>query len=384
MTASDDKFRPAGVETARIVNVNIADWTVDVFCEHAGKRYRDVQVMSPYLHYMNGECMSIMPEVGAICWVCVPSEGSNAEEFVLGFQSVMQGRGDYSGGRPALNPGDMMMRTRDENFIILRRGGIVQIGATPTSQRMYVPVRNFIRDFAENYELLSFGGSMQWLVGEDRSENAQGNDKTTFSLLVKEKANDPGHVVDLTIGSHGEDTATTLSIVSRESGAKDAAVKATMSISRDGSVSWALEKDWLMTVQGDHTTEVKGKLSLDVSGDIHQQSRGSSEIIANGNMLLRGDGDTVIKGGASPSNKVDIEAGKINIGGASAVQPAVLGTSLKAFLEVLVNAVDGNPDPVAPLVGASPLPTTSLQGPIGAKVKGLLETITSKTVNVKG
>jgi hypothetical protein len=373
------------VETGRVVNVNIADWTVDVVMDKGGKRHPDILVNSPYLHYQNGEGVYVVPEVGAVCWVCTPSEGDDAQEFILGFQPPMQGTKDFSAGRPDMNPGDIMLRTRDENFLILRRGGVVQIGATPTSQRMYIPVRNFIRDFAENYELLAFGGSMQWLVGDDRLEDGppeygkrQGK-FTTFQLLAKEKANDPGHVVDLTIGSHGEGDPTTLSIVARASGAEGAAMKVELKVTKEGDVSWDVQKDWSMSVQGNHTTMVKGDLALDVSGKIHQQSRGNGEYIANGNMLVRGDGDTTIKGGT----KVDVDAPFINLGGASASFSAVLGEQLNSFLTALLGHIDSLQCPSAPLIGAGSLPVVSLTGPVTPKMVGQLPMNLSNTVKVK-
>src|SRR5574337_1687504 len=115
-------YKPAVIEKGRIVNVNIKDWSVDVAGEYANKIFLDVQVASPYLHYANGEGIYVMPEVGAMCWICIPSTGHMAPAFVLGFMAPIDERkGDdgqipanFRAGRQNLNPGDIMMRTRDE------------------------------------------------------------------------------------------------------------------------------------------------------------------------------------------------------------------------------------------------------------------------------
>jgi hypothetical protein len=187
----------ARIFIGRIVNVRYKNYAVDVIVDTTGARFENVQLGMPYFHYTGGEGIYVMPEVGAHCAIVVPSDST--DPFVIGFLGVAEevtvgeqttsttdetedAAGEskvtdvdisYRNNRPLMRPGDICIRTRDGAFIHLRRGGVVQIGATAVSQRMYIPVRNFIRDFAENYEMETAGGRMLWeLVHEDDEHNA--------------------------------------------------------------------------------------------------------------------------------------------------------------------------------------------------------------------
>ncbi len=55
MSIAESRTIPALVETGRITNVDIERWSVNAVSEHGGKHWFDMQVASPYFHYMNGE-----------------------------------------------------------------------------------------------------------------------------------------------------------------------------------------------------------------------------------------------------------------------------------------------------------------------------------------
>jgi len=239
---SSSTLKDARVETGTVANANGRTMTVDWVSQYSGRQILDIQVMSPYFHFNNGEGFSILPEVGAICAVCFPSDDDSP--FVMGFLSGPEllgaessdnvqdqqddpevngpedmetpittsaggstetGEGNqsevtYRGARPILNPGDQMWQGRDENFVILRRGGVLQIGATKIAQRAYIPIDNFIRDFCENYELVTASGSLSWTV--ERQENdPEGNAPTNLSLVAREFAQDAKASVRLSVGS---------------------------------------------------------------------------------------------------------------------------------------------------------------------------------------
>jgi len=203
---------PALMMQARVINVNMVNWTVDVISQFDRHWFSDIQVASPYLHYNNGEGIYVMPEVGAVCMVCVPSDSS--PPFISCFVGPMESnaadqlqnpaspddsvlttvfgtdqanpddttgsdapqgtrsRGGqvpnpntdatFASGRPAYNPGDIVMRTRDGNFLVLHRGGVVSIGATELAQRIYIPLGNKILDVSGDYEHQNIGGTIKW------------------------------------------------------------------------------------------------------------------------------------------------------------------------------------------------------------------------------
>lgn len=176
----------AEVVQGRVWNVNLVNWTVDIVALFDQRRYFDVQVSSPYLHSNNGEGMYALPEVGASCLVCIPSDSS--PPFVMAYVMPPEFMDDtstpdapagtashgqpqkyataasFAGGRPSANLGDIWLRTRDQNFVILHRGGVLQLGATPMAQRIYIPLDNVIHDVSGNYAHYNTGGTIAWGV----------------------------------------------------------------------------------------------------------------------------------------------------------------------------------------------------------------------------
>lgn len=357
---AESEWRGATVETCRIVDVNITDWSVNCVSEYGNKKYFDIQVNSPYFHLANGEGIYVQPEVGALCWVCVPSSGRFAAPFVLGFQSAADEDFDgFRGGRQTLNPGDIMLRTRDENFLVLRRGGVIQLGATPTAQRIYLPIRNFIKDFCENYELFTFGGELTWHTERD-DQTTDGSALTKFSLRAKEKANNKGHVATLTIGSHGEDSPTTLLLEVFESGDEGAVAVVHLEATKEGDVKWQVKRAWELVVdEGDITlTATKGSFALragntgtfEAEKDILVKS-------ATAKATVEGMNEAALRS----SLKAVLNAPVMHLGdGASS--PVVKGEELVKFLTKLINHLAtfvGSP-PTAPIPQALATPAVLL------------------------
>lgn len=345
---AESEFRPAEIHTARIVNVNINDWTVDAISDVGDKRFFDMQVMNPYFHYMEGEGIYAMPEVGALCWVCKPSTGLRAAEFILGFQAPFdQYSISYRCGRQSLNPGDIMMRTRDENFIILRRGGVIQIGATPIAQRIYIPIRNFIKDFAENYELHTLGGELTWLTDRDDT-TVDGAAPTTFSLLAKEKADDPDHIAKLTIGSHRGDEQTTLHLATFADGLGGPAHKVDIKFTKEGDVTWDVRHNFdLVVAKSFSVTTEEEDVSFDSARDFSAMAAANMNLEAAGNVTQVAGGNS--KEDVSGVKTVDAKGG-INLGGPAPVNAAVLDTPLENVLTAIVEIIGAAAvGPLAPL-----------------------------------
>ncbi len=182
---------PARVVQGRIININLVTWTVDVNGQFDRKKYFDIQVGGLYLHHSNGEGVYVFPEVGATCTVTIPSDSSPpyVSSFIMASETVDDSAPDalagttshaqqpanttnatYAGGRLQPKPGDIVMRTRDGNFVILHRGGVLQIGATELSQRIFIPLNNLVEDISENYEHHNSAGSIVWGIQEGPSQ----------------------------------------------------------------------------------------------------------------------------------------------------------------------------------------------------------------------
>jgi hypothetical protein len=165
------------------MNVNLVKWTVDIAAQFDRKKYFNIQVGSPYLHHSNGEGIYVVPEVGCTAMVCIPSDSTPpfVIAFVMAHQLVDDSSTDapqgtsshgqptpnatdssFAGGRPTAKLGDIWMRTRDGNFVILHRGGVLQLGATELAQRIYIPLNNQVVDVSENYSHHNAGGAITW------------------------------------------------------------------------------------------------------------------------------------------------------------------------------------------------------------------------------
>jgi hypothetical protein len=286
------------VERARILTVNIRDYTVDVATEFTHKPKFDIPFMTPYCHQNQGEGVSFMPEVGATCWICSPSE-EGRESFVLGFTMVDEG-GSYRGGRDLLNPGDLNFKTRDGNFVTLRRGGIVQIGSTPICQRVFLPIRNIIQDYAENYELHTPAGDMTWEVSR-KEDDSDGHQACLFTLSAKEFSDDPNAkpLAILKVGSHGEGNPTILSLLTRDRGGGSTATS--LEINKSGDLNWSVKR-LKLSVSGNADLAVDGLFKLAVLGAVDISSLANISASAPSISLVAGASGLQL-GGAGASLK---------------------------------------------------------------------------------
>lgn len=289
---SSNRFSPFYCERAQIVDVNRGNWTCTVTTATSAKTFRDVQWASPYHHHMQGEGIHYMPEVGAHCFIASPVDGSPT--FVLCFvappaeksasnddpmRSTMDPSGSatdvtYQSNRLDLNPGDIAITTRDENFLILRRGGVVQLGATPLAQRIYIPIRNFIRDFAENYSLATPAGEVSWII--DRPElDAAGKAPCSWSFHLREYATDDKATVRVRhlplADAGGKKTAWEVQVapngVDPEGGSVSGATY-TMLLTTDGTQTEMIGADRSIAVKGNDTLKVDGAIAMTAGGDI--------------------------------------------------------------------------------------------------------------------
>lgn len=209
----------AFLHEARIIDINLATWTVDVRTQFDRRYFLNIQVSAAYAHPANGEGIYVFPEVGAKCFVCIPSDGP--PPVVMGFVMPVTTIGDvgtddapngtnpspgattpsgatYAGGRPRAKPGDIYLKGRDGNFCILHRGGVLQIGSTALSQRIFIPINNVVTDISQNYHHYNTGGAINWAVqnGPDTV-----NPPTCFKQTFRLFANDANATVRVSTGT---------------------------------------------------------------------------------------------------------------------------------------------------------------------------------------
>lgn len=305
------------VEKGIIYNVDLKNFTVDVLTDYEGKRFENCQIAAPYFHTHHGEGIYAMPEIGSACLVLQPSDDDTA--IVLAYIGSFELEGakqdnleDKAGevdteteemedvlkklgaptstsstgsseskttsastraGRPYMNPGDIMLRTRDENFIALRRGGVIQIAGTPTCQTVYVPLKNWMRHFAENFEVNTPGGELEWTV--QRQENDPGGKAPVlYRLTLRDKAQNDKADIQIKMGHVDDNERYELTVAPEGIVVADGKVEGTpkfkMTINKDGdqkfkiegSLEYEITKDRKVTIKGSDTVEVTGARTL--------------------------------------------------------------------------------------------------------------------------
>lgn len=275
------------IQKARVLDVDTRHYVCTIATEFTQKPLTWVTFMVPYLHHNNGEGVFFMPEVGSVCWVCEPSDGGMP--FILGWCSVEDENSSHRAHRLDLNPGDIYLGTRDENRIILRRGGVIQIGATPLAQRFYLPVDNIIRDLCENYYLETLAGGLSWSLDlpENIPEGQEGHRPGAFRLVAREFSDDPNPVAKLQIGSHTPDDATILSLDLHDSGGSGQKPRVALKISKAGKVAWELKKG-----------DTPAVASWNVEGDFTVNAMQDITLAADRNAVLFGKEMATVRGGA--------------------------------------------------------------------------------------
>ena len=193
----------AGIFKGTIINVNTSKFTVDVEGDMTQSVETGVPVAGLYMHPEHGAGMYHMPEIGSKCFVFKLSDGS---KFVLGFQIDehrkkddvdITGDDDFGqdcmGLREPLEPGDIFLGTADDNRVIIRKGGVVQIGSTGLAQRIYIPVENMVRDYFQRYHAISPLGEIEWghatLVSDENPANGAGSLENSDYFLEEGKEN---------------------------------------------------------------------------------------------------------------------------------------------------------------------------------------------------
>lgn len=345
-------FSPFYCEKAVVTDVNRATWTVGLETVHSAKSMRDVPWLAPYHDHQGGAGLHYMPEVGTYCYVATPVDTTPA--FVLGFiapPAVKQAQGEaparstedpagsatdvsYQSNRPDLNPGDIAMTTRDENFFILRRGGILQLGASPMAQRLYIPVRNFIHDYCENYELATVGGDLAWTV--DRPElDPAGKAACSWSFQLQEFATDAKasvRVRHLPLADSGAKKAAWEVTVAPQGidRMKDSVSGATYTlvVLTDGTTTEMVGAHRTLEVKGDYTCAIDGKQAVSVKGE---STLSAKKIAIEASDLAWIAGKTAT-----------------HVGDANATEPAVLGHLMQQWLPTVQVLTAMGPAPLSP------------------------------------
>lgn len=328
---------PALVLQGRVVGINLVNWTVNIVCTFDRKKFFDIQIGSPYTNFNNGEGFYAFPEVGSICQVCVP--GDTSPPFVLSFlmpHELTNGAADdaplgtrshgappanatdasFAGGRPRAKPGDMGIRGRDGNFVRLHRGGVLEIGATALSQRIFVPLNNLIIDVSENYAHYNTGGAVLWGLQDGPSQtNFPTQYMQTFRVFANDKYADVRLCVGKVYNPYPEpDGGTKLAAAGVGQGA-DNPIICELSVSPKGFVAetgdsaspatvktsvlkfvFDRQGNVLFRMEGNLSIQVKKKMIIAVEDDIEITGQKALSFVVKDGAVLDGGASAHIKG----------------------------------------------------------------------------------------
>jgi hypothetical protein len=336
----------AHIMEAQVIDINLVNWTVDVFTKFDQKHYLNIQISSPYLHFNRGEGVSVMPDIGAKCYVCVPSDGP--PPFVLSFIMPMEtidGASDdapggtdgskggvtqeataasFAGGRTRAKPGDISIRNRDGSFIILHRGGVLQIGASELAQRIYLPLQNLISDHSENYRHQNVGGSINWFVSHGESAT---NPPTVSRHSYRLLAGDKRATVRVAIGKLSDVITEPEEVVRSDMsvlGIQDEPIICEVLVSPDaispddGAMTNSTRKAsvlrYFFDKAGNTLYRTSGSVLLRAQGRLRARIDGDVDIIGGGNLFMEFEG----AGRIAATGGLDISGGVIRLNGGTA------------------------------------------------------------------
>jgi len=369
------------IEEGRILNVNMRRWTADVRTRESQRTYLDVQWSNPYFHFAGGEGIFFMPEVGAKVMVCRPS---SSDPFIMAFTTTFErgarqpdDTGDtpavsehstdpapdegndsvtFRSGRPYLQQGDIMLRTRDKNHIWLRRGGVLEVASTALSKRLYIPLLNYIRDICENYSMWTAGGALSWTV--ERSDTDPDDEaRAVLSIAARQNAQDELASVSVQIG-HVDDTKRMRVVIAPQAiNTRTFEVTGeasyTLDIDEEGTVESFAKKDDKREIQGELEWQIRGQSTYRYSGGLTEEITGDHNVSVSGNHTMEASSSTE----RCSAGKV-IEAASVDLGAQGGRQVVVATEAFMAFMAGHTHPVSGSATGI-PVPSLPPIAFTS-------------------------
>jgi hypothetical protein len=198
---------PISVVRAKITSLDRVGYTVGVQTEMDNAVHDGISV-EPTMVNSDGDGSYWMPETNSTVWLCYPSEGS--QPFIMGGATLpteldegddAEDPNNYRMNRPVLNEGDVALAVKDSARIIVRKGGTIEIGASSSALRQYIPLANLVREFSQNWEHTTGGGLMSFLCRDNDPLFGSETTPTEFKLQVKEFCEETGiPKIDLRLG----------------------------------------------------------------------------------------------------------------------------------------------------------------------------------------
>ena len=220
---------PVKVNRAKILSVDKVKWIATVQPEGSGLPIEGVPIEPMAVGGKDGGGSYFMPKAGGLVWLMNTSKDTTP--IIMGAATAPKQTDDGDDNedpndrrmnRPVLNEGDIALAVSDQGHLIMRRGGMLEMGGGPDCKTIYIPLTNIIRQFSEGWEHHTGGGLLSFLArdqdqvyrGDDEGVTAcssqaatagstppETNTPVEFQLKVKEFAEDGDeYAVDLRLG----------------------------------------------------------------------------------------------------------------------------------------------------------------------------------------
>jgi hypothetical protein len=243
-TAAAEGPAEVGVYRAKVLSVNKVKYTCTVQGELDNQVIEDIPI-EPIAINTEGGGSYWMPETNGLVWMCNPSTESTP--FIMSGATAPkqldedpnEDPTDRRLNRPVIGEGDFVVAQNGTGKIILRKGGIVEIGASESALRRYIPLTNLIEEFSQNWRHNNAAGLME-MICRDQDET-YGTERTPaeFKFNLREFCEDTFPMMDLRIGRIKDEDDQ--SIPSGDIGAVVARLsfdnRATWWVDRDGNIA---------------------------------------------------------------------------------------------------------------------------------------------------
>ena len=274
-TPAAEEVAEVAIYKAKVLSVNPVKYTCTIQSELDNCLHEDVPIEPQVLNAEGGGSFW-MPEANSVIWACSPSTESTP--FIMSGASLPkqteesddEDPTDRRMNRLVPGPGDQVLATSETGKVILRKGGILEIGASESALRRYIPLTNLIEEFSQNWRHNTGAGLLEFICRDQ--DPVYGTERTPaeFKFNMREFCEDTFPMMDLRIGRIKDEDDQ--SIPNGEVGAVVAR------LNFDNRTTWWVDRD------GNVAKRVMGSSYESFHGGRKRLTLGSVREVVNGTM----------------------------------------------------------------------------------------------------
>ena len=201
-----EKGGSAEVFRAKILSVDRVKWTCTVQSDLDNRVFDGVAIEPTHVNSEGGG-QFFLPEANSIVWCCRP--GNQVTPFIMSTSTLpkQEDEGDDAEdpndrrfNRPVVGEGDLVLASSGTARVILRKGGVLEVGASESAKRIYTPLQNIIREFSQSWEHFTGGGRMSMKCRDDDETFGSELTPTEFNFEWREFCEDDVPMIDVRMG----------------------------------------------------------------------------------------------------------------------------------------------------------------------------------------